>query len=419
MQGFEAQLNLKPDARPKFCRPRSVPFAIKGAIDQELDRMESSGILVKVSSSDWAAPIVPVPKKDGQFRICGDYKVSVNPVMEIEQYPLPKPQELFATLAGGWRFTKLDLTQAYLQLPLDEESRRYTTINTQRGLYQSVHTSTVRHCFGTSSISEDHGHHATGYSRCHLLHIDDILISSSTDAEHLHALSEVFERLHKHGMRLKKPKCLFMQSSVEFLGHLIDVDGLHPTQEKLRAVLQAPAPRNSKELRSFLGLIHYYGSFIANLASLLHPLNRLLQHGCPWNWTPECERAFHEAKERLTSSQVLVHYDPLLPIRVAADASAYGLGAVLSHVQMDGSERPVAFASRVLTSSERNYAQALALIFAVKKFHTYLYGRKFSLITDHQPLLSIFGPKKGIPPLAAARLQRSTILLSAYTYDIE
>jgi len=109
---------------------------------------------------------------------------------------------------------------------------------------------------------------------------------------------------------------------VEFLGHLIDADGLHPTQEKLRAVLQAPAPRNSKELRSFLGLIHYYGGFIANLASLLHPLNRLLQRGCPWNWTPECERAFHEAKERLTSSQVLVHYDPSLPIRVAADASA-------------------------------------------------------------------------------------------------
>ena len=123
MQGFEAQLHIKPDARPKFCRPRSVPLAIKGAIDQELDRMESSGILVKVSSSDWAAPIVPVPKKDGQFRICGDYKVSVNPVMEIEQYPLPKPQELFATLAGGRRFTKLDLMQAYLQLPLDEESR--------------------------------------------------------------------------------------------------------------------------------------------------------------------------------------------------------------------------------------------------------------------------------------------------------
>ena len=98
-----------------------------------------------------------------------------------------------------------------------------------------------------------------------ICYIDDILISSSTDAEHLHALSEVFERLHKHGMRLKKPKCLFMQSSEEFLGHLIDADGLHPTQEKLHAVLQAPAPRNSKELRSFLGLIHYYGGFIANL----------------------------------------------------------------------------------------------------------------------------------------------------------
>ncbi len=158
-------------------------------------------------------------------------------------------------------------------------------------------------------------------------------------------------------------------------------------------------------------------------SSLLHLLNRLLRRDCPWSWSSDCDQAFRGAKERLTSSQVLVHYDPSLQIKVAGDASAYDLGAVLSHVMADGSERPVAFASRTLTSSERNYAQvekeALALIFAVKKFHIYLYGRKFTLITDHKPLLSILGPKKGIPPLAAARLQRWAILLSAYTYDIE
>ncbi len=130
------------------------------------------------------------------------------------------------------------------------------------------------------------------------------------------------------------------------------------------------------------------------------------------------DQAFRCAKERLTS-QVLVHYNPSLQIKVAGDASAYGLGVVLSHVMADSSERPVAFALRALTSSEQNYAQvekeALALIFAVKKFHIYLYGRK---LTDHKPL-SILGPKKGIPPLAAARLQRWAILLSYYTYDIE
>ena len=135
------------------------------------------------------------------------------------------------------------------------------------------------------------------------------------------------------------------------------------------------------------------------------------------------DRAFTSAKEKLVSSTVLAHYDTTLPIKLAADASAYGVGAVISHVYRDSSERPVAFASRTLTSSERNYAQiekeALALVYGVKYFHQYLYGRRFTLITDHKPLMTILGPKTGVPLLAAARLQRWALLLSAYCYDIE
>ena len=152
-------------------------------------------------------------------------------------------------------------------------------------------------------------------------------------------------------------------------------------------------------------------------------LTGLLQTDQKWNWSRECKEAFQSAKDRLTSSQLLTHYDPTLPMNMAADASAYGLGAVISHVFPDGSERPIAFASRTLTASERNYAQlekeALSLVFGVKKFHQYLYGRKFTLVTDHQPLTTILGPKKGIPSLAAARLQRWAILLSAYEYEIK
>ena len=186
--------------------------------------------------------------------------------------------------------------------------------------------------------------------------------------------------------------------------------------------MQAPQPRNIQELRSFLGLLNYYGKFIPNLPTLIHPLNSLLQHSQSWEWTSQCDQAFEQAKKALSSSQVLAHYDSSLPITLAGDASAYGIGAVISHTMPDGSERPIAFASRTLSPSERNYAQlekeALSLIFGVKKFHQYLYGRKFMLVTDHKPLTAILGAKKGIPSLAAARLQRWAVLLSVYQYEI-
>ena len=158
------------------------------------------------------------------------------------------------------------------------------------------------------------------------------------------------------------------------------------------------------------------------LASLLHPLNRLLSQGVKWQWSVECDKVLENVKQELVSPRVLVHYNSELPVTLATDASPYGIGAVISHVHSDGSEQPIAFASRTLTSSERNYAQvekeALSVIFGVKKFHQYLFGRNVLLVTDHKPLSVIFGLKKAIPPLAAARIQRRSVFLSAYNYDI-
>ena len=240
----------------------------------------------------------------------------------------------------------------------------------------------------------------------------------SDDADHLNNLAAVLQRLQQHGLRLKLPKCDFMKPTVDYLGHLIDSEGLHATSEKLKAIVDAPTPKNITELRSFLGLLNYYGKFLPNLSTLLHPLNNLLRHDCKWKWTTECEKAFQQAKNLLVSSKVLAHYNPAQPIKLAAYASAYGVGAVISHVLPNGNEKSIAFASRTLTPAERNYAQiekeAFALIFGVKKFHQYLYGRKFTLVTDHKPLLAILGPKKAIPSLAAARLQRWSIMLAAY-----
>ena len=421
MNVIRADLKVRENATPRFHRPRQIPFALKEPVERELKRLETSGILKRVTHSEWAAPIVSVPKKDGRVRVCGDYKVTVNPSLDVDQYPLPKAEDLFATLANGKAFTKLDLSQAYQQMLLTEQSAKFTTINTHLGLFEYT-----RLPFGIASapaiFQRAMDEILSGIPGV-ICYIDDILITGSSDAEHFERLEEVLKRLQQHELRLKKDKCRFMQPSVEYLGHLIDAAGIRPLPSKLEAIINAPAPVNVQQLRAFLGLLNYYSKFVANLSTVLNPLNRLLGHNVKWKWTAECDRAFTLAKEKLVSSTVLAHYDTTLPIKLAADASAYGVGAVISHVYPDGTEKPVAFASRTLTSSERNYAQiekeALALIYGVKYFHQYLYGRRFTLITDHKPLMTILGPKTGVPSLAAARLQRWALLLSAYCYDIE
>ena len=418
---FQAKLLVDATARPKFYRPRSVPFALRSTVEEELDRLERSGVLEKVDHSDWAAPIVVVPKKDGRVRLCGDYKVTVNPVLDVDQYPLPRPTDLFATLAGGKYFTTLDLSNAYNQIQLDPSSRTYLTINTHRGLYQYT-----RLPFGVASapaiFQKAMDVILQGIDNV-ICYLDDIMVTGKTEEEHLKNLAKVLQCLREHDVRVKRSKCTFMKTSVEYLGHRIDAEGLHATEDKVKAITEAPVPKNVTELRSFLGLLNYYGRFLPNLSSLIHPLNSLLKHETPWKWTKSCDDAFQAAKAKIVKPNVLVHYDPDLPIRLAGDASAYGVGAVISHIMPNGSERPIAFASRTLLPSEQNYSQiereALSLIFGVSKFHTYLYGRKFTLVTDHKPLTTILGEKKGIPPVTAARLQRWAIRLLAYTYEIE
>ena len=421
MSTFEASLHLKPGSRPKFFKARPVPFALKQAVERELERLKELGIIEKVTHSQWAAPVVPVPKGDGKIRLCGDYKVTINPVLEIDKYPLPKPDDLFATLSGGQRFAKIDLTHAYQQMSLKESSRELVTVNTHRGLYRYT-----RLPFGVASapalFQQTMDTVLQGLPKV-ICYIDDILITGSTEEEHIENLERVLQRLQKYGIQAKRAKCAFMEESVEYLGHKIDATGLHTTTHKVEAISQAPQPKNIQELRSYLGLLHYYGKFLPNLATLLHPLNNLLKTGCKWSWTPKCTQAFEASKKLLVTAPVLAHYDPALPMKMAGDASAYGIGAVISHVFPDGSECPIAFASRTLSTSERNYAQvereALSLVYGIQKFHQYLYGRRFMLVTDHKPLTTILGPKKGIPPLAAARLQRWALQLSAYSYEIE
>ena len=339
----------------------------------------------------------------------------------MDKYPLPSPEDLFSTLTGGQRFTKLDLSRACQQMVLEENSLKYTTINTHRGLYQYT-----RLPFGVASApamfqrTMDTILQGIPHTICY---IDDILITGADTLEHLTNLEKVLSRLQQHGLKVKREKCVYLQSSVRYLGHRIDANGLHADEDKLEAIVKAPKPHNVQQLRAFLGLLNYYGKFLSNLSTVLHPLNRLLHQHVKWEWTVACQEAFDKAKLLLTQSNVLTHYNPLLPLKLAGDASSYGVGAVISHVTPDGQEKPILFASRALSASERNYSQiekkALSLIFGIKKFHRYLFGRSFTIVTDHKPLTTILGPKKGIPSLAVARLQHWALILSAYNYQIE
>lgn len=242
------------------------------------------------------------------------------------------------------------------------------------------------------------------------VYLDDILITGATEARHIENLRQVLKRLSDAGLRLKREKCVFMAPSVTYLGHKITAEGLCPVEDKVRAIKEAPSPKNVTELRSFLGMVNYYGKFLQDLSKVLAPLYKLLHNDTKWQWGTQQEKAFQEVKELLQSAKLLVHYDPDKEIVLSCDASPYGVGAVLSHVMKDGSEKPIGFASRTLTAAEKGYSQldkeGLAIVFAERRFHQYLYGCVFKVHTDHKPLMSLFSEKRCIPPLASARLQR-------------
>ena len=215
------------------------------------------------------------------------------------------------------------------------------------------------------------------------------------------------------------PGPFFPRTKFFVTGHRISEKGLQPTEGKVKAISEAPAPTEVSQLRSFLGLINYYAKFLPNLATTLAPLYQLLQKGKQWAWGKSQQQAFEEAKRQLTSQNLLVHFDPSKELLLCCDASPYGIGAVLSHRMKNGSDQPIAFASRSLSKAEKGYAhldkEGLAIVFGVKKFHQYL----FAICSDHKPLQYIFSATRPTPSQASARIQRWALTLSAYNYHIQ
>ena len=416
-----AKIHLREDAIPKCMPSRPVPYAIRAKVDQELDRLEKEGIIERVDFAEWASPIVIVKKKNGDIRLCADFKITINKYIDPQQHPIPNPTDLLSSLSGGQIFSKLDLRQAYAQLPLDEGSKRYCVISTHRGLYAYT-----RLPYGVSSapsiwqrVIEQIVQGIKGV----VVYFDDLLISGADRAEHDERMGEVLSRFRKYGVRVGREKCVFLQDQVQYLGYVVSRDGIQPEESKVRAIVAAPAPHDVQSLQSFLGMVNFYCRFVPNLSSLLAPLNHLLKVNIAWQWSHDCEHAFVTVKKFLSASPVLTHYRNDLPLVLEVDASPYGIGGCLFHVFENGDKKPVYFVSRSLLPAEKNYSQidreALAIVFAVRRLHQFLYGRHFTLRTDHKPLLRILGEHTSLPNTVAARLQRWAVILASYDYTIE
>ncbi|EPB75657.1 hypothetical protein ANCCEY_05248 [Ancylostoma ceylanicum] len=379
----KARLFLKPGERPIYRQKRPVPFASQAAVNAEIDRLVSECVLGPVNHSKWAAPIVVVRKGNGTIRICTDFSTG----LMLHKHPLPTVEDVFNKSSGGELFSQIDLADAYLQIDLadaylqievDDESKELLTINTHRGRNME---------------------------------------------EHRQNLEALFERIHTYGFRVRMEKCTFMMSEIRYLGDTIDKSGRRLDPEKIRAINGMPPLKDVVQLRLFLGMLNYYGVFIKDMRQLRAPLDALLKKNTPFKWSPDCQDAFEKAKRVLASPLLLTHFDPKLELIVAADASDYGIGAVVMHCFADGTEKTICSASRNSTDAEEKYGkiekEGLALVYAVWKFHRYLLGRHLTLLTDHKPLLAIFGSKKGLTTYSANRLLRWSLILSVCDFTIE
>lgn len=416
---FVVDIRMNHAFRPFVHKPYTVPFHLRERVSVQLDQLERAGILEKIEYAECASPMVVVAKANKDLRICFDGSVTINPYIETHHYPLPVIDELLANKSGANLFCVLDLKGAYQQLIVNDKTKRVLAVNTIKGLYAFR-----RLPFGVkpaASIFQSVIDKILEGLRKVQAYIDDILIWGRT-AEELYAnLLEVLKRLEHYNVKLNPDKCQWFVNKVTYLGHVVSATGIAPNQEKVKAIIDAPAPQNVSQLKALLGMIQYYSKFLPKLNMKFSPLYELLKKDVAWEWNEKCNTAFKACKKLLSSSQLLMHYDPNLPMVITCDASNDGIAGVLSH-RVNGVERPVMYVSRALKPAEKNYPilhrEALAIVFTLEKFYKYVYGHPVEIFTDHKPLEGIFMGKKGAPAVVASRLQRYVWRISHFDYTL-
>jgi hypothetical protein len=412
--GFCHRPRLNPTVPPVAQRPRRVPLALQQACADQISSWEKQGIVERVPDSyqpDWQSNMTCAKKADGSLRLCIDLR-AVNKAIIPDQMVLPSFTDLVTS------FSRIDLNQSYLQLPLHPAARDLTCFHTETGLYRFR-----RMPFGLSSapaaFQKVIGNMLRGVPGT-VHYIDDIVVHAASETEHDRRVIEVLKRLRRHHVTVNTRKCTFRQGEIDFVGHHISAEGIQPLQTHVEAVTKLKAPTDTKELASFLGFAKFFQLYAKNLSRVAAPLLALLKKGVDWIWSGECQKAFNDIKELIAGAPCLKHFDPTHKTVVSCDSSNAALGAVLSQADSDGHLRPVAFASRSLSETERRYSatekEALACLWSCEHWHLLLYGRKFTLTTDHRALTTLLSPSgTGQRPL---RLQRWCSRLFCYDFDI-
>ena len=403
-------------AAPIRLPPYRIPHAYRDTVKKELEEMEEEGIIER-SESEWAFPIVLVKKKDDTLRMCVDYR-RLNAVAEADAYPMPRVDDLIDSLGKAKYVTTLDLARGYWQVPVNEESRPRTAFTTPYGLFQfrvmpfGLHGAPATFQRMMDSILREFPTFAAAY-------LDDVVIHSDSWEDHLMHIRAVLLKLREAGLTVKTKKCQIAMTRCCYLGHIVGSGKVRPEETKVQTVRNFPTPTTKRKVREFLGLTGYYRKFIASYAEHAAPLTSLTRKNAPNRviWTSDCEESFKTLKEKLCSQPILTSPDFTKEFILQTDASAWGIGAVLSQQDNDNIEHPIAYYSRKLLPRETRYStiekECLAIKAATHHFRVYLLGRKFTIQTDHRALEWLDRLKDN-----NARLTRWSLALQPYDFQV-
>jgi len=407
-------IHLQTQGDPKFLKARPIAFGLRDPVRKNLQELVAEGILKPVSSSVWATPIVTPIKPSGQPRICGDFRLTVNPNLLRTSTTTPEVEEMFHGLRGSTFFSRVDLTNAFLQIPLDEDSKQITTINTPWGLFQYQFLPFGLHV--SSGIFQSVIDRILSGLQGVRAYQDDIFVFGRDKDQHDRNLLELLRILNKYNVKINARKSEFSLQRLKYLGYIVDGTGISADLDRIRALRLSPKPTTGEQLRSFLGFAQYYSKFVPNFSDVAFKLFDQAKMD-ELNWTNDMDEAYNTLMDALLNSRVLRSFQLGLPSVLVVDASQHSIGAVLEQ-----EHHPVICISRKLSTAERNYSQiqkeALAIYWAVVRLHKYLYGTDFQIVTDHRALRYIFDPESSLSKSTTSMIQRWGLHLSAYRYTI-